>query len=260
MTYRTLEWKLEGLVGTITLSRPEKRNALSKEMIVEFLDALDVAEASAARVLIITGAGKAFCAGMDIDELRAIAQQTPKEHREESQRIATMFRRLYTYPKAIIAAVNGAAIAGGSGIASLADFTLAVPEAKFGYTEVKIGFIPALVSVFLKRQVAGKHVRDLVLTGRIVDAAEAFRMGLVTELVPAGNLMARTRELADSLLALSPTSITRTKKLFTKLDAELLDAEIAVAVHENADIRSTADFTEGVTSFLEKRTPQWTGR
>ncbi len=148
MTYRTLEWKLEGLVGTITLSRPEKRNALSKELIVEFLDALDAAEASVARALIVTGAGKAFCAGMDIEELRAIARQTPKEHLEESQRIAKMFRRLYTFPKPLIAAVNGAAIAGGCGIATLADFTLAVPEAKLGYTEVKIGFIPALVCGF----------------------------------------------------------------------------------------------------------------
>jgi methylglutaconyl-CoA hydratase len=260
MSYKTLEWQLQGAVGTVTLSRPEKRNAISTEMIGELLAVLDAAEASAARVVILTGSGKAFCAGMDIEELRAIAAQTPKEHLEDSQRMAKMFRRLYTFPKPLIAAVNGAAIAGGCGIATLADFTLAAPEAKFGYTEVKIGFIPALVSVFLKRQVGGKQARDLLLTGKIVDAAEGFRIGLVTEIVPAEDLMARAMKIAETLLAASPTSILRTKKLLLGSEEAALDAELALAIRANAEIRSTADFREGVASFLEKRNPQWTGR
>ncbi len=260
MTYRTLEWQLQGAIGTITLNRPEKRNAISTEMVDELLAVLNEAEASAASVVILTGSGKAFCAGMDIDGLRAIATQTPKDHLEDSQRMAKMFRRLYTFPKPTIAAVNGAAVAGGCGIATLADFTLSVPEAKFGYTEVRIGFIPALVSVFLKRQVGGKHARDLLLTGKIIDAADAFRIGLVTEIVPATDLMARARQIAETLLAVSPTSVLRTKKLLIESELAALDADLALAIRENADIRSTADFREGVTSFLEKRNPQWTGR
>jgi len=260
MTYNTLKWELQGTIGTITLSRPEKRNAISVEMIGELLAVLDEAEASAVRVVIITGSGKAFCSGMDIDGLLTIASQTPKDHLEDSERVAKMFRRLYTYPKPLIAAVNGAAVAGGCGIATLADFTLATPEAKLGYTEVRIGFIPALVAVFLKRQVGGKHARDLLLTGKIIDAAEAFRIGMVTEIVPAENLMARARQIAETLLSVSPTSVVRTKKLLAAFEEDALDAEIALAIQENADIRSTLDFREGVSAFLEKRTPQWKGR
>ncbi|HKN59641.1 MAG TPA: enoyl-CoA hydratase-related protein, partial [Candidatus Acidoferrales bacterium] len=151
------------------------------------------------------------------------------------------------------------AIAGGCGIATLGDFTLAVPEAKFGYTEVKIGFIPALVSVFLRRQLGDKIARDLLLSGRIIDAAEALRLGMVTEIVPPEKLVERTRELAASLLASSPTSVFRTKRLLLKNDEDALRMEVERAVHENADIRSTNDFREGLSAFLEKRAPKWTG-
>ncbi|HTS13490.1 MAG TPA: enoyl-CoA hydratase-related protein [Candidatus Limnocylindrales bacterium] len=259
MSYETLQYEVAERVATITLNRPDKRNAISSQMIADLLAALDAADGSDARVVILTGAGKAFCAGMDLDGLRAIAEQPQHANIEDSRRMAKMFARIYTFPKPVISAVNGAAIAGGCGIATLADFTLAVPDAKFGYTEVKIGFIPALVSVFLRRQVGDKTARDLLLSGRIIDAPEALRLGLVTELVPAETLMARTQELAAMLLASSPTSIARTKRLLLKRDESALAAEIEVAIRENADIRSTADFREGLSSFLEKRPPRWTG-
>jgi methylglutaconyl-CoA hydratase len=171
-----------------------------------------------------------------------------------------MFYRIYSFPKPVITAVNGAAIAGGCGIATLADFTLAVPEAKFGYTEVRVGFIPALVSVFLRRQIGEKRARDLLLSGRIIEAAEAFNIGLVTEIVPADNLAARAREIAARLNAASPTSIAHTKRLLMSYDQTAIEAELELAVRENAGIRATADFREGVSSFLEKRDPKWTGR
>ena len=148
---------------------PEKRNAISAQMITDILAALDQAEADPVRAVILTGSGKAFCAGMDLDELRSLAKQSLQKSLEDSRRMSKLFYRLYRFPKPVIAAVNGAAkpIAGGCLLATLADFTLAVPEAKFGYTEVKIGFIPALVSVFLRRQVGEKRARDLLLTGRV---------------------------------------------------------------------------------------------
>src|SRR2546422_200494 len=170
MPYATLTLQTERDFAAITLNRPEKRNAISTEMIEELLAALEEAEASPARVVILTGAGKAFCSGMDLDALAALAQQSPEQNLEDSKRMARMFRRLWSYSKPLIAAVNGPAIAGGCGIATLCDFTLAVPEAKFGYTEVRIGFIPAIVSVFLIRQIGEKRARDLLLTGRIFDA------------------------------------------------------------------------------------------
>lgn len=258
-TYKTLELKQDGEVATITLTRPEKRNAISVQMIEDLLEALGEAESSSARVVILTGAGNAFCAGMDIEELRAIASRSHEQHLEESQRTARMFFRLYRFPKPLIAAVNGPAIAGGCGIATLADFTLAVPEAKFGYTEVKIGFIPALVSVFLRRQIGEKGMRDLLLTGRIISAAEALQMGLITEVVPGEKLLARAREIATTLISSSPTSLARTKRLLLQFDEKSIEEEIDLAVRENAAIRSTPDFREGVTSFLEKRPPKWSG-
>ncbi|MGA8222904.1 MAG: enoyl-CoA hydratase-related protein [Candidatus Acidiferrales bacterium] len=260
MTYSTLRLEYDGEIATITLSRPEKRNAISAQMIADLPAAFDEAEKSPARVLILTGSGKAFCAGMDLDGLRAIASQSPQENLEDSRRIATMFRRLHGFPKPVIAAVNGAAIAGGCGIATLADFTLAAQDAKFGYTEVKIGFIPSLVSVFLRRQIGEKRVRDLLLTGRIVGAAEALQIGLVTEVVPAEMLSQRARELAATLLAASPTSIALTKRLLLRYDQAAIESEIELAIRENANIRATADFREGVSSFLEKRDPRWTGQ
>ena len=156
--------------------------------------------------------------------------------------------------------MNGAAIAGGTGLALLCDFTLAIPEAKFGYTEVRIGFVPAIVSTFLLRQVGEKIARDLLLTGRIFDANEALRIGLVKEIVPQEKLMERARELAGQLLECSPMSLAYTKKLLADHGREELDAEIDAAIKGNAGIRSTADFREGISSFLEKRKPRWTGR
>ena len=169
-----------------------------------------------------------------------------------------LFRSLYEFPKVTIAAVNGPAIAGGTGLALLCDFTLAVPEAKFGYTEVRIGFVPAIVSTFLLRQVGEKQARDLLLTGRIFGADEAARVGLVSEIVPAENLMARARELADVLMQNSPASLRATKKLLNDHARAELDAQIEAAIRENAAVRTTADFREGISSFLEKRKPVWT--
>jgi methylglutaconyl-CoA hydratase len=157
----------------------------------------------------------------------------------------------------MIAAVNGAAYAGGCGIATLCDFTLAVPEAKFGYTEVKIGFLPAIVSVFLTRQIGEKRSRDLLLTGRIIDAKVAMDFGLITEVVPADHLMSRSHELAADLIAASPNSLTRSKHLLTSALAAGIDHDLERAIMENARIRCTADFKEGVASFLEKRKPVW---
>ena len=201
--YSTLLLDYAGETATITFNRPEKRNAISTMMIAELLTALDEIERKRVRVVIITGAGPAFCAGMDLEMLSAIAEQSPQENQEDSRRMAKLFRRVWSYPRPTIAAVNGHALAGGCGIATLCDFTLAVPEAKFGYTEVKIGFLPAIVSVFLTRQIGDKRARDLLLTGRLVDAAEAKQLGLVSEIVEPGQLMARAQQLTEQLSAAS---------------------------------------------------------
>src|SRR5256885_1814881 len=255
--YSTLLLEISGSLATITLNRPEKRNAISTQMMAELQTALDEIEKTHARVGIITGAGKAFCAGMDLDMLAAIAKQSPAENQEDSRRIGKLFRRIWSFPRPLIGAINGAAYAGGCGIATLCDFTIAVPEAKFGYTEVKIGFLPAIVSVFLTRQIGDKRSRDLLLTGRIIEAAEAKEFGMVTEVVPGERLLERAQELAEDLIAASPSSLTRAKHLLTSAAAASVDHDLERAILENARIRCTPDFKEGVASFLEKRKPVW---
>ena len=260
MNYKTLQLVFDSAVATITLDRPDKRNAISYELIDDLIRALDNVSQSSARILIVTGAGKAFCSGMDLDNLKALIGRSPEQNLEDSRTMVRLFRSLYEFPKPTIAAVNGAAIAGGTGLALLCDFTLAVPEAKFGYTEVRIGFVPAIVSTFLLRQVGEKIARDLLLTGRIFDAPEALKMGLINEIVPPETLLDRARRLAAQLAENSPLSLFHTKRLLTEHARLELDAQIEAAIRENAGIRESADFREGITSFLEKRKPNWTGR
>jgi methylglutaconyl-CoA hydratase len=264
MAYATVRLERERLtrdggaeVAIATLDRPEKRNAITAATIEELLAVLDEVESSGARVCIVTGAGRAFCAGMDLEALQAVSSQSREQNLLDSRRIGRLFRRLYGFPVPLIAAVNGPAIAGGCAIATLCDVTLAVPEATFGYPEVRIGFLPALVSVFLIRQIGEKRARDLLVTGRIVDAGEARQLGLVTEIVPGERLLARARELASALIACSPTSLARTKRLLGRFFEAELDRDLEIAVQENAAVRSTADFREGVAAFLEKRKPVW---
>jgi len=260
MSYSTIQLAYDGRVATITLNRPDKRNAISFELIDDLLKALDEVSQSDAIILILTGAGKAFCSGMDLENLKGLLGRTPEQNLQDSQTMVRLFRTLYEFPKVTIAAVNGAAIAGGTGLALLCDFTLAVPEAKFGYTEVRIGFVPAIVSTFLLRQVGEKQGRDLLLTGKVFGAEEAARMGLITEIVAPDRLMTRSRELAALLMENSPASLRATKQLLTDHARAELDAQIEAAVRENAAIRTTADFREGISSFLEKRKPVWTGK
>src|ERR1700724_2062728 len=213
MSYKTIQLAYDGGVAALTLNRPEKRNAISFDLIDDLLRALEEVSKSDAIVLILTGAGKAFCSGLDLDNLKALLGRTPEQNLQDSRTMVQLFRSLYEFPKVTIAAVNGTAIAGGTGLALLCDFTLAVPEAKFGYTEVRIGFVPAIVSSILVWQVGHKIARDLLLTGRFFAAGEAKQYGLVNEVVDSDRLMPRARELASQLMENSPSSLVATKKL-----------------------------------------------
>ena len=261
MNFNTLLLNEADGICTITFNRPDKRNAVSFELVSNLMRALDhAAKSDATQVVIFTGAGKAFCAGLDLEELKSLIGKSQEQNVKDSQTMANMFRAVYDFPKPTIAAVNGAAIAGGTGIATMSDFTLAVPEAKFGYTEVRIGFVPAIVSSYLVFQVGHKIARDLLMTARLFDAAEAHRYGLVNEIVASEQLMPRAIAIAKLLMENSPTSVRATKKLINGFIKDQLDVQVAAAVEDNARIRTTADFKEGVSSFLEKRKPIWTGK
>ncbi len=266
--YPTLQIQTEAGVHTIVLNRPEKRNALTPQLMDDLTHALEAAADNArCRVVILTGAGSAFCAGLDLEHLRAMlpggdpnetkAAQELRDYQADAGRIANLLRTIYCLPQPTIAAVNGPAIAGGMGVATLCDFTLAVPEAKFGYTEVRIGFIPAIVSAYLRTQVGDKRSRDLLLTGRLIDAAEAERLGLVTRVVPEPELMGEARALAERLLRNSAAAMEATKGLLGKFSDRYLRDDIEAAILASVRARTSEDFREGVSAFLEKREPRW---
>lgn len=258
MTHKTIQVAEADSVRTITLNRPDRRNAMTPEMQTELITAMEEAAASHCRVVIFKGAGEAFCSGLDLAALQGMSHQSAADQRADAERIARLFRTLYELPKPTIAAVHGAAIAGGAGIATICDFTVATPEAKFGFTEARIGFVPAIVSAFLALQIGDKRTRDLLLTARLFDAAEAFQLGLVNEVVARAELSVRIQTLAETLIANSPQSLAATKHLLAAQNKVWLDAAIALAMEANAEARDTPDFREGLAAFLEKRKPVWT--
>lgn len=263
MSYKNLQLDENDGIATLTLNRPEKRNALTLEMMDELRAAWDEVDASSARALIMTGAGKSFCSGMDLSALQGLspaieaATEPFSKALADSRRIADLFLHLYNFPKPIIAAVNGHAVAGGCGLATLCDITLAVPEAKFGYPEVRVGFMPAFVAVFLVRQIGEKRARDLLLTGRLIEASEAKELGLINEIVKADALPGRAREIAAQFAEASPASIRSTKRLLGDFAHGEIERELELSIEASARIRSTADFHEGLSAFLEKRRPRW---
>jgi methylglutaconyl-CoA hydratase len=242
---------------TITLNRPEKRNALSPALIEELIVAFEEAASCECSAVILTGAGPAFCAGLDVECLGVMQSRTAAQHRRDSENIACVLRMLYDFPKPVIAAVNGPAIGSGMSLATIPAFTLATPWARFAFNEVRIGFVPAVAATFLLRQVGEKRTRELLLTGRMLKAQEAMQMGLVTEVVAAEELMQTAHSLAKTLQLNSPQAMQALKQLLATHSRRQLDAEIEEAIEVNAQQRMTADFNEGIKAFIEQRKAEW---
>ena len=254
--FETISYETAAPLAVITLNRPEKRNALNPQLIGELTRAFAAAESEAGcPVVLLKAEGKAFSAGLDLESLQKISAQSYEENLEDARRLADLFRLIYTLPKPVIAMVEGAAIAGGCGLATVCDITLATPEAKFGYTEAKIGFAAGIVGVFLVRMVGEKRARELLLSGRLMNAAEAERIGLVNEIVAAEGIVGRAKQLAADLASNSLQSIAANKRFLA--DPSDLDAALEKACVANAAARQNDDFKEGVKAFLEKRPPRW---
>ncbi len=253
--------RYEGPVLTLTLNRPDKRNALGADLVGALRDALaEAAGDDGVRVVVLTGAGTVFSAGADLAALEALQTASPLENLADSRHLAGLFEAVYRHPKPVIAKVNGHAIAGGCGLAAVCDFALVAERAKLGFTEVRIGFVPAIVSVFVLRKLGEAATRDLFLRGHLVSASEAAALGLVTRAVPEDDLDAATDALARELATeTSATAVALTKRLLADVPGMGLTEALDHAVQLNALARGTDDCKAGIAAFLGKTDPPWRG-
>jgi len=247
-----LSVRTEGVL-TLTLNRPEKRNALDTAMIEALHQALDAADLDAGtRVVAVRGAGKDFCAGMDLDELLASADRTPQENFESAFRFGELFIRLRGLSQPVVAVVHGRALAGGLGLATACDLVLAHPRAAFGYPEIQRGFVPAMVIALLRRTVGEKMAFDLVATGRLLGAAEALGAGLVSRILSEREFEAEADAVLRQLAAASPTAAALTKKQFYEIEGRSFRDAIRLGAEVNALARTTGDFRAAIQKFLRK--------
>ncbi|GGJ24828.1 enoyl-CoA hydratase/isomerase family protein [Deinococcus roseus] len=247
-----------GPIARLTLASPENRNALSPQMVQDLQEAFDQLKTHpTTRVIVLCAEGKVFCSGADLKNLHQLLSASSEDNLHDSRKLAQLFETIYTHPRPIIAAVEGKAIAGGAGLASACDLVVASSEASFAYTEVKLGFVAAIVMVFLLRAVGEKHARELLLTGEAVSAADAYRMGLINRLTEPGQALSRATLLAEHIARNSPVALSSTKSLLASLPSMGLQEALSHAAQMNAWARTTADLKEGIQSFLEKRPPRW---
>lgn len=260
MHFERILYTTSGRKAVVTLNRPAKRNALDDLMVKE----LTTAFSSAARdpqvkVVLLQGAGKAFCSGADLEYLARVATYDQEQNKTDSHELATLFRMIHEIRKPVIALVNGPALAGGCGLASVCDFVIAAEEtASFGYTEVRIGFIPAIVMIFLMKRVGEGRARELVMRGNILDARQAMAIGLAGQVVPAAKLESTALALADELIEQnSLLAMGLCKEMLSKLHGLNLIDSLDFAANMNAAARMTPDCKQGIGAFLRKEKIQW---
>jgi len=247
-----ISYTLKDGIGIIKLNRPEKRNALHPDLVKQMKEKLnEVRDDDNVRVLIITGEGKAFCAGADLSYLNELRNFSSIENEKDSEDLAEMFLMIYKFPKPTIAAVNGAAIAGGCGLASVCDLIVADENhSKFGYSEVKIGFVPAMVSIFIIKRIGEGIARQLLLTGEEINGKRAYEVGFVNYLY--NNALEGAMEVASNILKNSSFSMKETKSMIDAVSGLSVDDAVNYCIRLNAISRSSEDFKKGLESFLKK--------
>lgn len=254
-----IKYHVEDRIGFITICRPEKRNALNQDLVTELTAAFERAEHDEnVKVVVLKAEGEVFCAGADLEYLQQLQGFSQEENLADSQRLKELFVKIYQLRKVVIAQVQGHALAGGCGLATVCDFAMAVPEAKFGYTEVKIGFIPAIVMVFLLRKVGEQRAKQLLLSGELVKADEAARVGLISKVVPKEQLEMEVLDLAKRLAKNnSGQSMGLTKQMIAHVQSLSLEEGLEYAAAMNAEARATDDCKKGIAAFLSKQELSW---
>ena len=251
--------EIAGKVGYLTLNRPEKRNALGPEMIQSLGDALARMESDdMVKVVVLQANGKVFCSGADLEYLQKMQSFSFEENLADSHRLKNLFSQIYEFPKPVIAKVEGHALAGGCGLVTVCDYVIAGSEAKFGYPEVKIGFIPALVSVFLREKIGSGRAMELLLSGELISANKAETIGLISSEHPHDQVSKHVEEFVEKLVSdNSAFSMTQTKKILRSQTQELRHRDLEQAALANAQARAHEDCKKGIAAFLSKTKPNW---
>ncbi|MFH2042493.1 MAG: enoyl-CoA hydratase/isomerase family protein [Acidobacteriota bacterium] len=256
--YSTIVPRQEGRVLWVILNRPQVHNAFNAHMIDE-MNALfdDIKGAEDVRVIVLTGEGKSFCAGADLNWMREIVNYSFEQNMEESLNIAELMQKIYALPKPTVAMVNGAAIGGGTGFVSACDIAYAADSARFGLSEVKIGLVPAAISPFVIRKIGESMAREYFLTGQRLTAERALTIGLVNAVYPGDELKSAVDGLIENLLTSGPEAIASCKELLYKVP-RMRTAEVKeFTARMIAELRVSAEGQEGMAAFLEKRKPNW---
>lgn len=258
MTPDLVQYQLHGSAAVVTINRPDKRNALSRALIAELTAAFQRAATDpAARCVILTGSGPAFCAGMDLDELRGTIENATEAELvwDDAAKLSALYSLIYELPKPTIAAVNGAAVAGGAGLTTVCDLAVSVPAAKFGYPEVRRGLVAAMVLPHLLRHVGERSARWMLLSGELIDAAEALRIGLVNGVTEPADLMPTALRWAASCAEGGPKALATTKELLLRCSVQAVPvAELATA---SAEPRLTDECRGGLRAFFDKKPAPW---
>ncbi len=254
-----IRYKVKNRIASITLNRPEKRNALNDEMVNELTSLLKKAEQdSEVKIIVLKAAGEAFCAGADLAYLKKLNNYSYQENLDDSTQLKNMFLQIYSMPKVVIAQVEGHAIAGGAGLATVCDIVFSVPEAKFGFTEVKIGFVPAIVSIFAIRKFGESKTKELLLTGDLINAQKAQKIGLVNFISDAKDIEKDVLKFAKNLITkTSANSLAVTKNLINQIQNKKLEDALNFAAELNAKARESNDCKKGISAFLNKEKINW---
>jgi methylglutaconyl-CoA hydratase len=249
----SIEYAAADGVARITLNRPDKRNAITSEMMSALRDALHTAgDDTDVRVLLIRGAGKDFCAGLDLSEVLKSAEDEPSSI-ASARRLGDLYIAMRRHPKPIIAAVQGRALGGGAGIATASDLIVAAESAQFGYPEVKLGFLPAIVTTMLRRAVNERQAMELALTGEPLSASRAHAIGLISRVYPEAEFDDSVERYVRALAEHSATAMNLSKRLLYETDGMSFEASIEAGVQANVQARRTDAFKRGVERFLKKR-------
>jgi len=258
LEYERIELERDGVVARVWLNRPEVRNALDGGTVAELRSLLfELGSDDTVRVIVLGGRGKAFCAGADLNWMKAMAAFTRDDNLREAQSLADLFFTLYDSPKPVVARVHGAALGGGSGLVAACDIAVAADDTVFGFTEVRLGLIPSVISPYVFPRIGESAARELFLTGERIDARVAREIGLVRAAVPAAELDAAVEERVARLLEAGPRAISEVKELIEEIAFRRVEDVQRYTVERIAELRASPEGQEGMRAFLEKRKPEW---